>query len=100
MGRHEIRLRRKRMTSRRIQSHKDYRMLMEKHRRSSRGKKLLRSVIYILILLSMLLLIYFGVQKLTATAPDEAPESAQTENVSRPGLTNYVELKPMKDEPT
>jgi predicted nucleic acid-binding Zn ribbon protein len=88
------------MTSRRIQSHKDYRTLMEKHRRSSRGKRLLRSLIYILILLGMLLLIYFGVQKLAVTTSDETAESARTEQVSRPGLTQVVERKPMKDEPT
>ena len=100
MGRHEIRFRRQRMTARRIQSHKDYRMLMEKHRRNTRGRRLLRSLIYILILLGMILLIYFGMHTLTEKVSDETPESAKTEQVSRPGLTHFVEFKPKHDEPT
>jgi hypothetical protein len=98
MGRHEIRLRRKRMTSRRIQSHKDYNILMEKHRKTSRWKRLIRSLVYILILLGMFLLIYFGVQKLSDST-DELENDAQTEttyieNISRPGLVYLVKLKP------
>lgn len=85
------------MTSRRIQGHKDYRMLMERHRRSSRWKRLLRSLVYILILLGLILLIYLGMQKLTATASDEAPESASIETISRPGLIQFVEPKPKND---
>ncbi len=88
------------MTSRRIQSHKDYRVLMEKHRRTSRGKRLLRSLIYILILLGTILLIYLGVQKLTVNTSDEKQESAYTETISRPGLLHFVELKPKNDEST
>ena len=86
------------MTSRRIQSHKDYRVLMEKHRRTSRGKRLLRSLIYILILLGTILLIYLGIQRLTVNVSDEKQESAYTEIVTRPGLNQFVELKPKNDE--
>ena len=36
MSKHEIRLRREMMTSRRIQSHKSYSRLMDRHKRSKR----------------------------------------------------------------
>ncbi len=82
------------MTSRRIQSHKDYRMLMEKHKRTSRGRRLLRSLIYILIFLGLILLIYYGMQKLSPAASDEGQKPASTEQISRPGLKHIVEFKP------
>jgi TRAP-type C4-dicarboxylate transport system permease small subunit len=92
MGRHEIRFRRKRMTSRRIQSHKNYMMVMEKHRKTNRWRRLIRSLVYILILLGMILLIYFGIQTLNQDSQEEK-ESFLIEDISRPGSLSIVEHK-------
>ena len=59
MGRHEIRLRRKMMTSRRIEKHKNYAGLMDQHRRLKRTRSIVRWVVLALIFLMSLMVIYY-----------------------------------------
>ncbi len=60
MGKHEIRLRRKSMTSRRIERHKNYAQLMDKHHKSKRLKRVVQWLIYIFIFLVGLFAIYYS----------------------------------------
>ena len=63
MGRHEIRLRRRQMTSRRIARHKNYAGLIAQHRKSQRTRTIIRWVVYVLIFLMSMMLIYYAVDK-------------------------------------
>ncbi|MEP2773077.1 MAG: hypothetical protein ABJH05_13080 [Fulvivirga sp.] len=76
MGRHDIRLRRKRMTSRRIESHKNYYEVMRRHQKTSRLKKVFKLLI---LLIFFLALIFFSYSLLTKVS--EADQS-QEENTS------------------
>lgn len=59
MGKHEIRLRRKSMSSRRIERHKNYAQLMDKHHKSKRLKRIVQWLIYVFIILMMLFGLYY-----------------------------------------
>lgn len=63
MGKHEIRLRREMMTSRRIERHKNYAGLMEQHHKTQRTRAIIRWVVYVLVFLMSLMLIYFAVKR-------------------------------------
>ncbi len=63
MGKHEIRLRRKSMTSRRIERHKNYAQLMDKHHKSKRLKRVVQWLIYIFIFLVGLFAIYYSLSR-------------------------------------
>ena len=95
MGRHEIRLRRKKMTSRRIESHKDYYDLLRRHERTSIGKKIIKVIIYIIILLGVMMLGYFALQKTGKSAKEESNPGQAAMNLtitSRPGVSLHVLL--------
>lgn len=64
MGKHEIRLRRQKMTSGRIEGHKNYYEIMRRHRKSMHNKRLLKSVVYVLFVLGIILVIYFALTKI------------------------------------
>lgn len=84
MNRHDIRLRRERMTTGRMQRHKDYKELMEKHKRTSRVKRAsawLGAVIIVLLLGLLLLAVFKRLEKIFGSkepVPTEAsaPESS------------------------
>ena len=78
MGRHEIRLRRHKMTSRRIEGHKNYYDVMKKHQRGSRTRRLLKLVLLFLFFVLLLGVVYFT-SKLVA---DEEPPAFENEQVS------------------
>ena len=63
MGRHEIRLRRKTMTSRRIQRHKNYTGLLEQHKKTQRTRSIVRWVVYVLMFLIGMMMVYYAVEK-------------------------------------
>ncbi|MBL3654718.1 hypothetical protein [Fulvivirga sediminis] len=85
MSRHEIRLRRKKMTSRRIESHKNYHDILKQHEKSSVGKRVVRLIIYVLILIGLLLIAYFAVKVVGAKNEKSAcNEHIEKENTSRP----------------
>ena len=77
MGRHEIRLRRKNMTSRMIERHKNYYEIMKRHERQSQRNKLIRRIAYFIFLVGISLLLYFSVEKLS----ESASESKEPEKV-------------------
>lgn len=82
MGKHEIRLRRHNMTSGRIEGHKNYYEIMRRHRKSMHNKRLVKSIVYILFILGIILIIYFALIKI---------ERATNNNSAR--NTIFVSLK-------
>ena len=62
MGKHEIRIRREMMTSRRIERHKNYGELMLVHQKSQRQRKLGRFLVYIAFLLALSAATYYFVE--------------------------------------
>ncbi|MGK7397906.1 MAG: hypothetical protein ACNS62_25260 [Candidatus Cyclobacteriaceae bacterium M3_2C_046] len=77
MTRHEIRLRRQQFTSNRIQRHKDYDRLIQRHQKSSRFRNLIQTLIIIIILFVLVLASYLYMSKVSPEAyrykPVEAP---------------------------
>ncbi|MEO1049935.1 MAG: hypothetical protein AAFX87_04900 [Bacteroidota bacterium] len=63
MSNHDIRLRRRMMTSRRIERHKNYSELMRKHKRSN-SRRLLRIVSYLAFIVGMMVIIYYAFENL------------------------------------
>lgn len=64
MGNHEIRLRRKTMTSRNIERHKNYYEIMRRHRKRLHSRRLTKTLIYILFILGLAVIFYFAMEKL------------------------------------
>ncbi|MTI21273.1 hypothetical protein E1176_09595 [Fulvivirga sp. RKSG066] len=89
MGRHEIRLRRKRMTSRRIEGHKNYYDVLRKHQRSSRLKKLFKLIVLLLFFLALVFFSYSLLTKVNEAEKSE-PTSTMTIKTSRPGDLNHI----------
>lgn len=104
MGRHEIRLRRKKMTSRRIESHKNYYDLLKKHERSSMWKRVVKMILYIILILSIIFIGYAGLRKLEKMekgSPEQQPQAQNIENkTSRPGVLINVSLNTRNDGKT
>jgi len=74
MGRHEIRLRRKTMTSRRIERHKNYAELMAQHKKTQRNRTIMRWVLFVLLIIISLMIVLFVVErkpKLNTETPTE-----------------------------
>ena len=89
MGRHDIRLRRHRMTSRRIEGYKDYNSLMERHR-SGRAKRLVKFFFLLLFFVALMFFIYYLMPTLTSDKSNEPAPQAQ--KISRPGVLNEFSL--------
>jgi len=68
MARHDIRIRRGQFGANRIQRHKDYSQLLNRHRKTNR----LRSIIY-LILLVVVILMVIGLGYFSLTTQEEKP---------------------------
>lgn len=91
MGRHEIRFRRQRMTSRRMERHKNYQEILSQHK-SRRRVRIARLVLYILAFLVLMLVLLFGLGRLGGNSEDKKPvsmEKVQMEllpNVSEYGI--------------
>ncbi len=62
MGKHEIRVRRKKMTSRMIDRHKDYDTLLNQHHKAQKYKKWITWLVY-LFMAGLTLGLYFGLVK-------------------------------------
>ncbi|QSE98184.1 hypothetical protein [Fulvivirga lutea] len=84
MGRHDIRLRRQRMTSRRIEGYKDYASLMERHK-SSRLKRLIKFIFLLLFFTALSVFAYYALSKIEEQ--NKEPEK-QAQALSRPGVFN------------
>ncbi|UII22123.1 hypothetical protein [Fulvivirga ligni] len=81
------------MTSRRIESHKNYYDVLKKHEKNSWGKKLVKLIMYIIILMGLLLIAYFAVK--TVEKRNESKKEAKIEikeNTSRPDESIHVTL--------
>ena len=91
MGRHEIRFRRQRMTSRRMERHKNYQEILSQHK-SRRRIRIARLVLYILAFLVMMFILLFGLGKLEGLWEKEKPVSMEevhwdlSPNVSEYGI--------------
>jgi len=59
MTRHDINLRRNKITSGRIRRHKNFDNLMKRHKRSNRMRNIIQTIGYIIILFMLLTFIYF-----------------------------------------
>jgi len=88
MGKHEIRLRRKMMTSRRIERHKNYAGLMKQHHKTQRTRTIVRWVVFILIFLMSMILIFKSLDKNVKRTNEAKIESQIKEN------NKLEELKP------
>lgn len=86
MGNHEIRLRRKKMTSRNIERHKNYYEIMRKHNKRLHAKRLIKIFIYLLFIIGLALIFYFAMDKL---------DRVQNKNSGR--NSTYVLLKIKND---
>ncbi|MEM7109459.1 MAG: hypothetical protein AAF519_14635 [Bacteroidota bacterium] len=93
MGRHEIRLRRHRMTSRRIEGHKNYYDVMRKHQRGSRLKRLLKLVLLFLFFVLLLGIVYFTSRLMT----NEEPATIENGQVSMV-ISDLESLAPQKGD--
>lgn len=80
MGRHEIRLRRKAMTSRRIERHKNYAGLLDQHRRLKRTRSIVRWAVFILIFLMSLMVVYLAVDSTSNETNEKTPVEVQDNN--------------------
>lgn len=72
MARHDIRIRRGQFGANRIQRHKDYSQLLDRHRKTNR----LRSVIY-LILLVVVILMVIGLGYFSLTSQEDKPTKTE-----------------------
>lgn len=71
MGKHEIRIRRKMMTSRRIERHKNYAGLMKQHHKTQRTRTIVRWVVIVLVFIMSVVMIYNIVEKNTKNQETE-----------------------------
>lgn len=79
MGRHEIRLRRKRMTSRRIESHKNYYDVLRKHQRTNRIKKVFKLLILLIFFLALIFFSYSLLTKREESQQNDSKEQSEIE---------------------
>jgi len=63
MGRHDIRLRRNKMTSRRIGSHKNYQEILSRHKGQPK-KKVGRGIIFAVVILILVVVTFYIFSKL------------------------------------
>lgn len=89
MGRHDIRLRRHRMTSRRIEGYKDYSALLEQHK-NSRLKRLIKMIFLLLFFVALSLFTYYIVSKVEEKKNNKPAKQAMI--TSRPGFLNNYQL--------
>lgn len=97
MGRHEIKLRRQRMTSRRIEGHKDYNSLLIKHK-SYRTKRLVKLFSLLLFFIALIVFTYIA---LTGKSENQATKpTSEAQTISRPDVLINVNLNTEKDGKT
>ena len=71
MNRHDIRLRRERITTGRMQRHKDYSRLLTQHKKRHRGKRASYWIGAVITLLFLVLLMAIGFSKLKGKPAEE-----------------------------
>ncbi|MGD1958244.1 MAG: hypothetical protein ACFB2Y_05290 [Fulvivirga sp.] len=100
MGRHEIRLRRYKMTSRRIEGHKNYYDVMKKHQRGSRLRRLLKLVLLFLFFVLLMGSVYFITKMLKEDDLPTIENEQVSKIISRPDISEYVLFKSKKNGKT
>lgn len=83
MGRHEIRLRRQRMTSRRIDGHKNFTDVLQEHERTSKTKRLIKLLLLLAFFIGMMSFLYY-VMMHTGNKKSQEKNTAQTEVIFTP----------------
>ncbi len=100
MGRHEIRLRRHKMTSRRIEGHKNYYEVLKKHEKGSRLKRLFKLVLLFLFFVLLTAIVYFSTRLFEKQEEPNIENEQVSKIVSRPDISEYVVLKMKKNGKT
>ncbi len=85
MGRHEIRLRRNRMTSRRMERHKNYQDILRQHRQHRRGR-IVKILLYMIALLALIFVIYFAMHRVSESKETEDTRPVTAQIISRPDI--------------
>ena len=80
MGRHEIRLRRQRMTSRRIDHHKNFSDLLQEHQKTNRTKRLIKLFLLLFFFVCIMSFFYYMYKHMEKDKSDER-QTAYTEEV-------------------
>ena len=97
MGRHEIKLRRHKMTSRRIEGYKDYNALLAEHK-SVRFKRLIKLIILLLFFFSLITFTYIAIT--SKEIKSETHQDNQEKVSSRPDVLINVNLNTVNDGKT
>ncbi len=78
MGRHEIRLRRQRMTSRRIDHHKNFTDVLQEHQRTNRTKRLIKLFLLLAFFIGLMSFLYYVITY-TGKRKPQGDATAKTE---------------------
>ena len=97
MGRHEIRLRRQKMTSRRIEAHKNYYEVLKRHERSNKMRKLIRLILALIAFILLMSVVYFIAKMVTFDNEPTIENEQISKIISRPDIVQYVSLNKMKN---
>ena len=92
MGRHEIRLRRQKMTSRRIEAHKNYYEVLKRHERSNKMRKLMRLILALVAFILLMSVVYFIAKMVTLDNEPTIENEQISKTISRPDIVQYVSL--------
>ncbi len=92
MGRHEIRLRRQKMTSRRIEAHKNYYEVLKRHERSNKMRKLMRLILALVAFILLMSVVYFVAKMVTFDNEPTIENEQISKIISRPDIVQYVSL--------
>ena len=79
MTKHDIKLRRKGFSSRRIERHKNYLDILDKHQKRSRVKSIVQYVVGMLMLFMLIGLIYYAVTKWEGDKAEPNTNGSKTE---------------------
>ena len=92
MGRHEIRLRRQKMTSRRIESHKNYYEVLKRHEKSNKTRKVARLILMLLAFILLVAMTYYATKMISSQNETPVENNQVSITTSRPGTIQYVSL--------
>jgi len=93
MGRNEIRLRRQRMNSGRIASHRNYGKLMATHERDQKIRRVTRIVIYFL-LIAFFIILFIMVSRWYSPRPGQPEtENSHAESFYPTGVSDYSDIQ-------
>ena len=97
MGRNEIRLRRHKVSSGRIAQHRNYGELMERHERDVRIRRIVKTFVYFLIIVALLIM-FVIVRRWEQKTVNETPKIGLVS--SKVAEVNKPEMVPAMDHAT